>query len=128
VKTVERLNKYLEVKKIKVAVFERACKVANGYFGKQLRVKGSIGSDILEKVAEVYPDLNIVWLITGKGAMITKPPTTTKEDKETNIILEEEQEVYKKEVELWDGAKKIFNELSALKRKKREKAVRRKKG
>jgi DNA-binding LacI/PurR family transcriptional regulator len=34
--------------------------------------KGGISSETLYKVAEAYPDLNIRWLITGKGEMLEK--------------------------------------------------------
>ena len=30
----------------------------------------SIGSDVLESVILTYPELNIVWLLTGKGEML----------------------------------------------------------
>jgi phage repressor protein C with HTH and peptisase S24 domain len=33
----------------------------------------SIGSEIIEKIVHVYPDLNIEWLITGSGKMIRDP-------------------------------------------------------
>jgi hypothetical protein len=112
VKTVERLSLYLRHKKISVAAFERSCEIANGYFGKQFRKKGSIGSDILERVAEVYPDLSLNWLIAGKGAMITTPPVTTREDKEANMKVEEEQAAYevlshvKKTIKNYESKKK----------------------
>jgi len=122
VKTVDRLDKYLKTKGIKPSLFEKTCHLSNGYFARQLTVKGSIGSDILEKIAEAYPDLNLVWLITGKTAMITKPPETTKEDRKANLLLEEEQVEYKKEVERLDTAKKMIDEVLRKKVKRGKKA------
>jgi len=29
-----------------------------------------VGSDILERIHQTYPDLSLIWLITGKGDMI----------------------------------------------------------
>jgi hypothetical protein len=127
VKTVDRLDKYLQIKEISPSVFERTCDLSNGYFARQLNVSGSIGSDILEKIAEAYPDLNIAWLITGKGAMITKPPTTTRDDEQANLLLEEEQAEYKKKIGLIDDAKKILDQISAIESKKKEKGRRKKK-
>jgi hypothetical protein len=112
VKTVDRLTKYIEVKRFVVAVFERSIGVANGYIGKQRKKKGSIGSDILERIAETYPDLNLIWLITGKGAMITKPPVTTKEDEKANMLVEEEQALYKKKTELADDMKEKMDDVN----------------
>ena len=30
----------------------------------------SIGSDVIESIIKTYPDLNVVWLLTGDGAML----------------------------------------------------------
>ena len=67
---IDRLLYYLAVKKITAYSFERNCKVANGYLKKQHKGKGSIGSDILERIHENYFDINLVWLITGEGDML----------------------------------------------------------
>ena len=40
------------------------------YFSKKLRHLGSADSDILIKVHEHYPDLNILWVLIGEGQMI----------------------------------------------------------
>lgn len=115
--TVERLEKYLKVKKIVTRQFELACGMSNGYFAKQVKAKGSIGSDFLERVAEAYPDLNITWLITGKGPMIVKPPTTTKADEEENHVLQEERAVYEKTSELMDDFQKRWKDIKGMKGK-----------
>jgi hypothetical protein len=50
---------------------ERTCGLSNGYIGKQDHGKGSIGSNVLAKIEKHYPDLNLIWLITGKGHMLS---------------------------------------------------------
>jgi len=35
-----------------------------------LRGKGSIGSEILEKILAKYSDLSLIWLVTGEDQMI----------------------------------------------------------
>ena len=30
----------------------------------------SIGSDVIESIIKTYPDLNVVWLLTGDGTML----------------------------------------------------------
>ena len=67
---IDRLLTYLSFKKITPYSFERNCKVANGYLKKQQKGKGSIGSDILERIHQEYLDLSLVWLIAGTGDMI----------------------------------------------------------
>jgi hypothetical protein len=44
--------------------------LSNGYFAKQLRNLGSIGSDILIRIDELYADLDILWVLTGQRQMI----------------------------------------------------------
>ncbi|WP_298648432.1 hypothetical protein [uncultured Proteiniphilum sp.] len=47
--------------------FEGLVGFSRGYISK---VKTSIGADKLSNIVEVFPDLNLDWLITGKGEMI----------------------------------------------------------
>jgi transcriptional regulator with XRE-family HTH domain len=69
-RVVDRLYKYMEYKQITAYAVEKACRIANGYLGKQKRGKGSIGSEILEKICRFYDDIDITWLIVGEGDMI----------------------------------------------------------
>ncbi len=71
---IDRLTKYLEYKKITAYSFERNCKVANGYLSKQRKGKGTIGSDILERIYQNYSDLNLTWLLAGEEDMLLKIP------------------------------------------------------
>ena len=71
---IDRLTKYLEYKKITAYSFERNCKVANGYLSKQRKGKGTIGSDILERIYQSYSDLNLTWLVAGEEDMLLKIP------------------------------------------------------
>ena len=70
-KPIERIAIYLQFKKISPHSFERNINLSNGYYAKQLKNLGSVGSDILIKVHNHYPDLNILWVLTGDGQMIT---------------------------------------------------------
>ena len=72
-KAIERISEYLNFKIITPHKFEQTVHLSNGYFQKQLRNKGSIGSDILIKVSENYDDLNILWVLTGEGNMLKYP-------------------------------------------------------
>lgn len=113
---------YLEHKGLTVYAFEKACGVGNGYFGKQHKGKGAMGSEILERVAEQYPDLNLTWLITGRGPMLQKLPKGVKASDE--LMLKEEESLYevKKEliVMLKDQLRKLESSISMPRRKKRK--------
>lgn len=63
----DRISEFIRCNNITIAEFERNVNLANGYIKK---FKGSIGSDKLNNIASYYPELNIEWLITGKGNML----------------------------------------------------------
>ncbi|MEI9806740.1 MAG: hypothetical protein WDO16_02025 [Bacteroidota bacterium] len=87
---IDRLTKYLQQKKITAYSFERTCQVANGYLKKQQKGKGSIGSDILERIHKNYVDLNLVWLITGEEEMLYPDNV----DRETRRLLLQDDKTY----------------------------------
>ncbi len=86
-KAIDRISIYLEFKMITPHKFEHTLHISNGYFNKQLRNKGSIGSDILIKVSENYDDLNMLWILTGEGFMLKYPAKIIEifESKKNNI-------------------------------------------
>jgi hypothetical protein len=69
-KPIERIAVYLHFKSISPHSFERNIHLSNGYYAKQLKNLGSVGSDILIKIHHHFPDLNILWVLTGSGQMI----------------------------------------------------------
>jgi hypothetical protein len=75
-KPIERIAIYLQYKTISPHSFERNINLSNGYYAKQLKNLGSVGSDILIKVHNHYPDLNILWVLTGDGQMIAEHDNT----------------------------------------------------
>lgn len=69
-KPIERIAMYLQFRTISPHAFEKKIELSNGYFSKQLRHLGSVGSDILIKIHLAYPDLDILWILTGEGQML----------------------------------------------------------
>ena len=63
----QRLLSFLKDKSIGQTKFEQAAGISRGYV---TNIKGSIGSDILNKISNAYPDLNTDWLLTGVGKML----------------------------------------------------------
>ena len=66
---LERFRMYLDKKDISNAQAERDCGFSNGLIGNNIKTKGSIGGDKLEKILKVYPDLSAEWLMRGTGNM-----------------------------------------------------------
>ncbi len=69
-KPIQRLSEFLELMQITPYAFEVSVNISNGYFAKQLKKGGAIGSGILQKINEHYKMLDIKWLITGEGSML----------------------------------------------------------
>lgn len=63
----DRLLMFLKEKKLGQSRFEGIVGIGNGYITKS---GGSIGSNVIAKIALKFPELNTEWLITGEGSMI----------------------------------------------------------
>ena len=63
----ERARIFCAHKGIKVADFERASNLSNGYLNN---VRKSPSLEKVEGIRVAYPDLNVHWLITGQGEML----------------------------------------------------------
>lgn len=65
--TKERLLQFLRYKKLGQQKFEISIGMSNGWANK---VGDSIRENTLQKIKEVYPELNIAWLKSGVGSML----------------------------------------------------------
>jgi hypothetical protein len=108
-KPIERIAIYIHFKKISPHAFEKKIELSNGYFSKQLKHLGSVGSDILIRVHHAYTDLNILWILTGEGQMIKED---NRDEQQVNeIILEDFTNKYASENK---KLKKLENEFDKL--------------
>jgi len=69
-KIINRILLFIKHKGLSMRAFDLSIGASNGYTSKQSKTNASVGSNVLEKIIDVYPDLNPLWLITGKGNMI----------------------------------------------------------
>lgn len=76
-KAIERIAIYIHFRTISPHAFEKKIDLSNGYLSKQLKHFGSVGSDILIKIHCAYPELDILWVLTGEGQMLRAADTTT---------------------------------------------------
>lgn len=65
--TKERLLAFLSYKKIGQTKFEEICGLSRGLINN---MKGSLSSSSVSKIANIYPELNIDWLLYEKGRML----------------------------------------------------------
>ncbi|WP_302536094.1 transcriptional regulator [Phocaeicola coprophilus] len=61
------MKAYCETIHMTVSAFEKSIGVANGYVNS---ISKSIGIDKVSLILEKYPNINIEWLLTGKGDML----------------------------------------------------------
>ena len=129
-KFIERLKEFIDYKRISLNSFDKSIGASNGYIGKQIKNKASMGSDIIEKIISMYPDLNLTWLITGHGNMILdeKNQDTTNEpaDKDSGtsshsimdgIDLEQHVEDLRKTITILENQLNEANENTRVFRK-----------
>lgn len=67
---LDRIKQFIDSEGIAVSAFEKSIGMSNASFGKSLRSGGAIGTDKLENILSVYPNLSPNWLLTGEGAML----------------------------------------------------------
>lgn len=66
-KTKDRLKEFVRFLNMGQNSFEKEVGIANGYLASKSQ---TISSDTIEKVTSKYPNLNLEWLLTGKGEML----------------------------------------------------------
>lgn len=67
---------FIENSELSARQFDISIGASNGYILRMKKNNASIGSDVIENIIKTYPQLNIIWLLTGKGQMLnlTKTP------------------------------------------------------
>jgi hypothetical protein len=108
-KPIERIAIYIHFKKISPHAFEKKIELSNGYFSKQLKHLGSVGSDILIRIHLAYLDLDILWILLGEGQMIKEEDRDI--EKINEIILEDFTNKYTTENK---KLKKLENDFDKL--------------
>lgn len=86
----KRILQYIDFKNITRYRFYKEMQLSNGFLDKE----GSIRSDICEKICYQYPDLNLYWLITGKGTMLNHHDHLTIETL-VNFMVSNKEELMK---------------------------------
>lgn len=69
-KTIHRLSEYTTKMGISFNKLAIELGLSNSYFNKMVKNGGSIGSDIIENILRIYPDISADWLLTGNGSML----------------------------------------------------------
>ena len=69
----KRFMSFIETTGEKPTRFAKKIGISPGYMSDIKNEKKTPGIEVLNKLLSVYPNLNINWLLTGKGEMYNKP-------------------------------------------------------
>jgi hypothetical protein len=91
--TKERILQLLENKKISRAKFFKETGIKRGFLDSD-KLNQAVSDEHFAKIIAKYPDINIEWLLTGKGEMlrnvktadVSSESTTIKENNVTTLI------------------------------------------
>lgn len=77
----ERVEQFIQYKGLSNSRFEKTVGLSNGFVRNMDK---GMSTDKLMKISEFFPDLNILWLITGQGTMLAvdAAPSSNDEDRE----------------------------------------------
>jgi len=70
IKTIDRLMEFIKYAGMSARQFDLSIGASNGYILRMQKNNASIGSDVIENIIKTYPQLNVVWLLTGDGEML----------------------------------------------------------
>lgn len=88
---IDRLDKYLSFKGISDYRATLDAGLSKGVIGKSRENNRDLSNKVVEKLVEVYSDLNKVWLLTGEGEML-KNSSAVAENHSISIAGEEVKE------------------------------------
>lgn len=83
---LDRLKQYIESKGLTIAAVERKLGMSNGALAKPIKNGTSIGSDKLENILTICPDMSLTWLFTGRGDMLNTDNNIPVNDSNTAYI------------------------------------------
>lgn len=72
-----RMKKVIDYLGLSVLAFTRKCGISEGCIRKVIVENTSITSTSLQKIAENFPEINLDWLLTGRGSMLYGESVTT---------------------------------------------------
>lgn len=96
-KAIDRIFSIIKALGMSARQFDMSIGASNGYTLRMKKNNASVGSDILERIVEKYPFVNINWIVTGRGTMFG----ITEEDKPVKeLSLSEVEKIIEEKIKL----------------------------
>ena len=106
--TQQRLCELADTLGISNREFSRSIGMSENYVAS---LSNDISLGVVNKILIVYPQVNVVWLVTGKGDRLIKPNSS---DAAQDYIIKENRELKEKNEKLTEQNTKLFAEVSVL--------------
>ena len=106
--TQQRLCELADTLGISNREFSRSIGMSENYVAS---LSNDISLGVVNKILIVYPQVNVVWLVTGKGDRLIKPNSS---DAAQDYIIKENRELKEKNEKLIEQNTKLFAEVSVL--------------
>ncbi len=104
----ERLQLFMKMRGDKFVHLTKQMNAPIGYFSHAIEYNCVAGTDVLAKIAKVYPELSIEWLLLGSGTMLKNARIEDVNKYENKMILHKELQKEFNELEkAWEKIKKI---------------------
>jgi transcriptional regulator with XRE-family HTH domain len=110
---IDRLKLFIKSKGLGQTKFEERVGFSRGYISK---VKTSIGADKLSNIVEAFPDLNLDWLITGKGIMTNLSTQSAPFGQKADTLEENSVEYKNKYLEILEENRVLRLEIEKLRK------------
>lgn len=111
----ERFKQLLEEKNLTATRFAAMIKVNASAMSHILNGRSKPGFDVLDKIAQAFPEVNLNWLISGKGSLYNTSVTTPTKSQpiQKSLFEEEKQEISQPEPEPVSQPATPLQEISA---------------
>ncbi|OUR91991.1 hypothetical protein A9Q87_09320 [Flavobacteriales bacterium 34_180_T64] len=103
-KTIHRIIQFINHLDLSARQFDISIGSANGYTLRMQKNNASVGSDVIERIVTKYPQINLIWLITGKGDMFIEDASNSEVRSKSEIESYINSELNKK----WSEEKKAL--------------------
>jgi len=114
----QRVVMLVELLGLEVTPFAESLEINPGNIRNYMHRGTSPNSDLIEKIAETYPQVNVVWLITGAGEPLlpesTSPPDTLATCRQDLETARHQLDSFKEQLKLKDQLLEAKEETIAL--------------